>query len=455
MKGYSNWQHTPYVKYCDNSIKREFFITQILPHVDGFTVRFIDKRDFTHKLCYRERGSEKWLISEVFTVTGLKNDVDYEIAVQRSDNTMTEIRLVRTFEPIGTVVNYLHPDDPVYKSSGNHLCSPSVCLLPSGKLLASMDVFGRGTPQNLTLIFESDDKGKSWKYVTELFPCYWGQLFVHRGRVYMFSTSCIFGDVIIGASDDEGKTWTAPVTLFRAANTRSDGWHKSPMPVVEHNGMLYTGIECWPSGFDSPAAAIASCPADADLLDPSNWCMTEPTPLDSSWTGFPQGNMLKIMESNAVVAPDGAIYSILRIDQYAATPSFGSALILKFVDREKPLQFERVIDFPLGSSAKFHIIKVGDLYIAAGNEPYQEDAPAARNLLSLAVSKDLINWKIVYQVVDAREYDMNLNAFQYPFIEVVDDDLVVLSRTAFGGAVCGHDSNQITCHTLKNISKYI
>ena len=116
MKGFENWQQLPRTLY------REFFIAQILPKADGFSVDFRDfASDGAHTLCYRERGNEEWLTSESLNVSGLKTETDYEIAIRRADGVMCDTRLVRTFEPIGTVVNYLHPDDTAYISSG--MCS--------------------------------------------------------------------------------------------------------------------------------------------------------------------------------------------------------------------------------------------------------------------------------------------------------------------------------------------
>lgn len=455
MIGITHWNDTPYTLCTDPAIKRELFITQILPQADGFTVNFRDTDTGAHTLCYRQRGMAEWISSSAFTVSGLKTEMDYEVAVSRADGTMTAPRLVHTFAPKGTVVNYLHPDDRTYISSGRFLCSPGICALPSGKLLASMDVFDHGAAQNLTLIFESTDKGVSWQYLTELRPCFWGKLFVHRDRLYMLGMSCEYGDLLIGVSDDEGKTWAPPVRLFSGANAREIGWHKAPMPIMEHDGMLYTAIDygAWKHG--GHANGIASCAADADLLDPKNWHMTNPLPFDKTWTGMPQGPVQGLLEGNAVVAPDGSIQNILRIQQFAADPAWGTAVALRMVDRDRSLVFERAIDFPLGASSKFVILKMKNTYVAIGNEPHLPKAPGARNLLSVAISTNLIDWKIVERVVDGRDHDFRKTAFQYPDMALVGDDLIVHSRTSWGGASSFHDSNMITCHRIENFAKYI
>ena len=455
MIGITKWNHTPFTLCTDPTIKQELFITQILPHVDGFTVKYRDIDGDCHMLCYRERGEQTWQESAEFTVKGLPCDRLYEVAVKRKSGEMTAARLVYTYEPIGTIVNYLHPEDPAYISSGKYLCSPGICVLPSGKLLASMDIFDHKAAQNLTLIFESNDKGLSWDYVTELRPCFWGKLFVHRERLYMLGMSCEYGDLLIGSSDDEGRTWTPPVRLFSGTNAGEIGWHKAPMPIIKHEGMLYTAIDYGAWKYGGHANSIASCASDADLLDPRNWHMTTPLPFDDGVAGMPQGKLAGLLEGNAIVAPDGSIVNMLRLQQYAATPNVGNAVILRMVDRDKPLVQDRVIRFPLGASSKFVVLKMRNTYVAVGNEWHDTAQPAARNLLSVAISFDLENWQVVERVVDKSAEDCRKIAFQYPDMALVGDDLIILSRTAYGGAASFHDTNSITCHRVSNFIQYI
>ena len=146
--------------------------------------------------------------------------------IEASENKKSRIRLARCGESVGAAVNYLHPDDEAYAFSGRYLCSPSLVRHPDGYLLASMDLFAGNHPQNLTLIFRSDDDGKTWHYVSELMPCFWGKLFIHKGELYMLSCSTEYGDLLIGRSDDGGKTWGAPTTLLRGScPCKEVGWY--------------------------------------------------------------------------------------------------------------------------------------------------------------------------------------------------------------------------------------
>ena len=238
--------------------------------------------------------------------------IEYEFRVESgADKSLTGY--ARTGEVPGTVVNYLHPQDPKYAFSGQHLCSPSLLLHPDGYLLASTDLYDNGTPQNLTLIFRSDDGGKSWYHYTELFPCFWGSLFLHRGEVYMLSTSTEYGDLLIGKSSDGGKTWGAPTVLARGSCHRSAmGWHKSGMPVTEYKGRLWCGVDYGSHQLGRHMNCLASADASGDLLDAGNWAVTDPLAFDPAWEGAVKCDTRGCIEGNAVVSPDGKICTFLR-----------------------------------------------------------------------------------------------------------------------------------------------
>ncbi|MFR1758296.1 MAG: hypothetical protein ACLSX2_01165 [Christensenellaceae bacterium] len=136
------------------------------------------------------------------------------------------------------------PQDERYSFSGRYLCSPSLAVLPSGALVASMDVYAPREPQNLTLVMISRDGGASWRPRCQLFPCFWGKLFVHAGALYMLGVSTEYGDLLIARSDDEGASFSAPTRLIPGSGRSARGGvHRAPVPVVEAGGRLYTAVE--------------------------------------------------------------------------------------------------------------------------------------------------------------------------------------------------------------------
>ncbi|NLO37076.1 MAG: exo-alpha-sialidase [Clostridiaceae bacterium] len=113
-------------------------------------------------------------------ISGLANGTDYLLCLtaQRAGRVVAEAprRLFRAGRFPGMVVNYIHPDDHTYMPSGRSPASPSLLRLPSGRLLASHDVFWGACDQNLSFVFASDDEGETWRYLSHLQPCFWGKL---------------------------------------------------------------------------------------------------------------------------------------------------------------------------------------------------------------------------------------------------------------------------------------
>lgn len=219
MKPHTSWGYEHYkpLFYASGDI----YICRIAPFAGGFTFDTKEYPDTAFEVYLRKRSETEFtcvgrMTGRTFTVRELDDATDYAFYVCENGKKSRE-RLVRTGEGIGDshVINYLHPDDEIYAFSGRYLCSPSLVRHPDGFLLASMDLYQTRYPQNLTLIFRSDDDGVHWTHLAELFPCFWGKLFIHHGKLYMFGASTEYGDLQIGCSEDGGKTWSAPTVLFR------------------------------------------------------------------------------------------------------------------------------------------------------------------------------------------------------------------------------------------------
>ncbi len=352
----------------------------------------------------------------------------------------------------GQVVNYLHPQDERYSFSGRYLCSPSLAMLPSGALVASMDVYAPREPQNLTLVMISRDGGISWRPQCQLFPCFWGKLFVHGGTLYMLGVSTEYGDLLIARSDDEGASFGAPTRLLPGSGRSARGGvHRAPVPVIEAGGRLYTAVEWGGWEMGGHASAMLSAPSGADLLRAESWSVTPLTAQDTAWPGAAAGPAMGMLEGNAVEGPDGRVYNLLRYAIGGCRPDHDRAVMLAYQGPDEPQQFVKIVDFP-GGITKFCIRRdpESDRYVALINRITRQDAPAARNVLSLSTSEDLVHWQVHADLIDYRDSDPGLIGFQYPDFQMVGDDLLALSRTAFNGAHSFHDSNFITFHRISN-----
>ncbi len=312
-----------------------------------------------------------------------------------------------------------------------YIGSPSIAILPDGSYAASHDFFGPGSTQStsaITRTFRSTHKGLTWHQTAEMHDQFWSNLFVHRGRLYLMGTTYEYGRIVIRASRDGGKTWSAPSFLTGEAN-----YHTAPVPVAIHGGRIWRAMEYHPPGpWGSFEALALSAPEKADLLDPKSWSLTArlPYPADA-------GDGKHWLEGNAIVAPDGSLLDILRVDNVE------KAAIVRI--RRDRLEFDRLIAFP-GGAKKFTIRydRKSRRYWTLSNPAPGAPAPGSvRNTLALMSSPDLIEWRIERVVLS--HPDVLKHGFQYVDWQFDGNDLAAVVRTAFdddeGGANNYHNSN--------------
>lgn len=439
MKPCTHWSYTPY-RPCDRA-QGAPQISRLAPSATGVRGDYIPGAQGAHTLWVAPRGGEVYPLAlgdePVFAVDELQSGAEYELYITDADGVRGDTRLVRTGDVPGVPVHYLHPEDRGYAFSGQYLCSPSLVRLPGGVLLASCDVYAANAPQNLTLLLRSEDRGLTWRYVTDIFPCFWGKLFVHQGAVYMLGLSTEYGDVLIGRSLDEGYTWEQPTVILRGSGSAAySGPHRAPMHLVRCAGRFWTSLEYggWTQG--GFACGALSIDEHDDLLVAENWVLSGFTPHNPDWPGAHSGALGGI-EGNLLPAPDGQLRLFLRYAQE-------HALLMRLNARyphHAPV-FEAVVPFPMGHS-KFEILpRLGGGYLAVGNR-----APM-RNVLSLYQSDDLRRWAHVRDLIDCADMDAQRVAFQYPSALLDGKRLLVLCRTAYNEPANYHDSNTITFHSF-------
>lgn len=385
------------------------------------------------------------------TMTDLLNHADYAIRVlaERDGETKpvaeSAERLVSPAALPGIVVDYVHKDETFYMNKGVYIGSPSIARLPDGRFLASHDLFGCGS-HDFSRIFRSADGGRTWRHVSDLDQCFWGKLFVHRDKLYMLACSRRFGDIVIRYSPDAGETWTEPAAIVKGQ------CHKAPVPLKIHRGRLWTCVE-----YKDPAfrAMVISAPVDADLMQPSNWTVSEPLSYDPNWVprGWkPRGG--HISEGNAVVDPKGNLLNVLR---YNAEPHYGKVVVLDIAADGRSLSFNRTMDF-LGSLTKFTIRRhpeTGVYWSLVNRVPEPRGGMwACRNVLSLVKSDDFDHWKPVCDVLrDDREFAPKFTGFQYIDWLFDGNDIVFVCRMGYNGAHNFHDANHLTFHRIKDYAK--
>ena len=456
MKGQSLWSYAPYRPFLYPS--GDIYVCRVAPSVDTITLDWLDIGAERYAVYCRVRGEGEFSpVGETdrctFTVTGRASDTDYEFYVEAGDK-RSRVRLARCGAVEGTVVNYLHPDDEVYAFSGRYLCSPSLVRHPDGYLLASMDLYAPSAPQNLSLIFRSDDNGESWYYLSELMPCFWGKLFVHRGVLYMLSCSTEYGDLLIGKSEDGGKTFSAPVTLLRGlgGKLKSVGVHKNPQNILSYGGRLYETLEwgSWGNTEYYHAAMVMSCDENDDLMNPESWHFTPPVKYDPRWEGVAEDGYKGNIEGTLCVAPDGGLYNYMR---YQTEEKKILVYRVNTDDPDAPLAYSHAVEFP-GNLSKFMIKydETSGRYYSIVSRRIDEPK-TGRNLLSLLSSADLAHWDLERDLIDHRDDDPKQVGFQYVDFLFDREDIIYLCRTAMNKANNFHNSNYSTFHRIKNFRK--
>lgn len=455
MKTHKSWGYAPYrppfVEVGD------IYICRVVPDVDTISFDWLSVGDVTYDVYCRVRGQGEFALVGTtkectYMIIGLASEQDYEFYVE-AERKKSRIRLARCGSVVDTVVNYLHPDDEAYEFSGRYLCSPSLVRHPDGFLLASMDLYAGLAPQNLTLIFRSDDEGETWHYVSELFPCFWGKMFIYQGELYMTAVATEYGDLLIGKSADGGKTWSEPTVLLRGSNGKEGhtGIHKNPQPVVEFNGRIWNTLEWGSWGQWYHAAMVMSAPVGCDLLDADNWSFSEPVKYDPTWPGLPEGKSPGNIEGTLVVV-NGELFNIMRYQMERLTPNYGLIMAYK-VDTENPenpLQYDHCIEFPANHSKfEIHYHEGKKKYYSIASRIIDSAHAGARNLLLLMVSEDCEHWEVERDIIDMRDTNPQEIGFQYVDFFFEGDEILYLCRTAMNRAHNFHDANYSTFGRIK------
>ncbi len=328
-----------------------------------------------------------------------------------------------------------------------YIGSPSIVKLANGDTLATHDLFGPKSGSKTsaeTKVFVSHDRGATWKQTSSFRDQFWSNLFVLKNRVYLMGTTGEYGRIVIRTSDDNGQSWSDAHYL-----TEDSGYLTAPVPMAIKDGVIYRAFEQHPPAPGPEEAFILWAPVNSDLTKASSWRYSNRVLVDKDAQG-----KISVQEGNAVVAPDGSIVDMLRVDQRERVA------ILRLSGKE--LKFDRFIYFP-GGSKKFTIRfdPQTKLYWSLVNPALRGEAlsisspGAVRNTLAVISSADLIHWTprtILIQHPDPLHY-----GFQYVDWQFDGDDLIAAVRTAYddgeGGAHSYHDANYLTFSRVPNFRK--
>lgn len=348
----------------------------------------------------------------------------------------------------------------------HYIHDPGMTILPSGKLLVAAPCWHFHSDRRYLLMSRSSDGGRTWEPLDPL-PYADATPFVVNGRLYMFVQRRNWQDVAFTSSEDEGKTWAQPSTIFKGRL-----WNCSTSMAVKNN-CLYWAVSA--VHWHSQAALAADL--TKDLMNPAAWRISDylarpVTPPLLTRKLYPaEQKKLKIMwgydnwlEPNVVVVNGHVrVFSRTVTDEYA-TANLGTVCDIEDDGKKLELKFTQFYPLPGGQNKFFILYDQTSRYfwmlsvLAADSQDYfhqyekivksgYHGAPGnERRHLFLFYSLDSLNW---FPAGPVATWPGMLQAFMYPSAAIDGQDIVLVSRTARYSRN-QHDADHCTFHRIRN-----
>ncbi len=335
--------------------------------------------------------------------------------------------------------------------------SPSICKVGSTIYVSYEDCYVTNFATetgNRTMLVRSTDGGKTWELLGTALGMRWANVFELNGKIYVMGTH-------LETAKAQLAEYNPSTGVFRYDSLDFYGGAGAPCAGVVANGRFYK----------SSGTTVISISVNADLFDYSAWTVSERADnyASEAWfrtqTGF-AGTLTygaALGEGNLIVGKDGTVYAMFRVD---SQPLYGYAVLIKCSADGKTLSEPRLIRFPADANMPSSISKFTVRYDEASGKYFslvstvtvdQNDAHAhnQRNVLSLIVSEDLVNWSFVCTVLVDRDMinsslSRYVHAFQYVDFVIDGDSIHLVVREATGETNTYHDGKYVTYYVIEN-----
>ncbi len=383
---------------------------------------------------------------------------------------------IRANAPATPGVTIAKSPDELFRSK--HVTNVNINILDDGSYLALCTNL-RYT--HSTNIYRSTDRGKTWSLYSTPTKMNFTRLFEHQGALYIMGVESGGSDLVICKSTDNGKTWTTPnestgsgyIRLGYRDGKGGDGGkikgHHAPTSMAIYDGRIWRAMEDH-NDKDLIFPFVISAPVDSDLLNPESWTRSNLIYHTELKRYFHNGNIiLRLIEGNVIVGPDGKLYNLLRASCQTASKSACLARVEK-VGETYELQVAQsdFITLP-GGDKKFTVRydettgRYWTITNPADKAGYNHGGgfysslgitfDMMRNRVALYSSADLRNWQLERDNVIYHE-DPFFHGYQYIDWQFDGNDIVLVSRTASpeerGLPIRQHDANMITFHRIEN-----
>ncbi len=355
---------------------------------------------------------------------------------------------------------------------------PGLVRLDDGQLLAVVPVVprvewsrARRVAYSRTHLVRSGDGGKTWQPLGDL-PYYSAVPWTHRGTLYLFAnkggSEFRNDDLLLLRSEDGGRKWSAPVTLFQG-----HFWNCHTGMVLRENRLYWAVDDLALHGKRGPRVVAGDL--SADPMDARAWRMSDPVPFPGVPNALvnPRFSALssQYLEPN-VIDVGGRLRVLATVKpNHQSGASLCAVLDVNDDGRKLDLKFTQYHPMP-GAQLKFCVLwdQVSKMFWATANlvvdsqglfDWWEEGQKRGdfrgdgriggndRRLLMLLYSLDGLNWFQAGCVARAGKISQS---FMYARPVIDGNDLVLVARSSVN-APNQHDADYATFHRVRDFRR--